>query len=486
MAEESYFNQNVVNPIQNAWTSLTKGEDLSGLPYEAQAAALAKRQKLAELLMQQGQQQPEVLTYKGIAAQPSVAGGLGKALSQFMGAYMGGKADEALTAAKAKESQKFTDTMKNFYELPDTSNKNDVAVTGALDLTTGKRGPNVGTIGTSGVYNRPTTGQEQTQSALNLMSGGGPYAGVGASLLSDARKRIDSETERQQKIDDAENERKRVINQESSLARPENVPAAQWNAALGVPGLRTKLVSENAVTKHTDFYNELVDGGLVPGSDDFVKAMAAKRRKETYIAPTSAPTQGAPKNYKITGPDGNSTQKFLYAGEAKAYADAGNQVSEALPTRRVPAQLIPTIGTNFTAIKKVDKAIDAVTQYPDAVGLKRAGPDWWNQRLDPKGTTVRALIADIGSLKLHDRSGAAVNASEAPRLMPFIPQIGDAPDVVVRKLRQFRSEYESIIADQSISYSDEEGYITPGILTAAQQYVTDRNERDALLAKKGK
>jgi len=105
MAEESYFNQNVVNPIQNAWTSLTKGEDLSGLPYEAQAAALAKRQKLAELLMQQGQQQPEVLTYKGIAAQPSVAGGLGKALSQFMGAYMGGKADENLATATAAEKK---------------------------------------------------------------------------------------------------------------------------------------------------------------------------------------------------------------------------------------------------------------------------------------------------------------------------------------------------------------------------------------------
>jgi hypothetical protein len=119
MAEESYFNQYVVNPIQNAFTSLTKGEDLSGLPYEAQAAALAKRQKLAELLMQQGQQQPEVLTYKGIAAQPSVAGGLGKALSQFMGAYMGGKADEALTAAKAKETKDVSDIFAGLADKPD-------------------------------------------------------------------------------------------------------------------------------------------------------------------------------------------------------------------------------------------------------------------------------------------------------------------------------------------------------------------------------
>ena len=119
MADQSFLDQYVVNPVQNAWTSLTKGEDLSGLPYEAQAAALAKRQKLAELLMQQGQQQPEVLTYKGIAAQPSIAGGLGKALSQFMGAYMGGKADEALTAAKAKETKDVSDIFAGLADKPD-------------------------------------------------------------------------------------------------------------------------------------------------------------------------------------------------------------------------------------------------------------------------------------------------------------------------------------------------------------------------------
>ena len=120
MAEESYFNQNVVNPIQNAWTSLTKGEDLSGLPYDAQAAAIAKRQKLAEMLMQQGQQQPEVLTYKGIAAQPSVAGGLGKALSQFMGAYMGGKAEEDAVKLEKTGNENFTNALGNYYVDPGT------------------------------------------------------------------------------------------------------------------------------------------------------------------------------------------------------------------------------------------------------------------------------------------------------------------------------------------------------------------------------
>jgi hypothetical protein len=122
MADQSFLDQ-VVNPIQNAFTSLTKGSDLSGLPYSAQEAALARRQKLAELLMQQGQQQPEVLTYKGIAAQPSVAGGLGKALSQFMGAYMGGKAEEDLATAKAKEAKDVSDIFAGLADRPDVKTK---------------------------------------------------------------------------------------------------------------------------------------------------------------------------------------------------------------------------------------------------------------------------------------------------------------------------------------------------------------------------
>ncbi|NBW11889.1 MAG: hypothetical protein EBR82_28035 [Caulobacteraceae bacterium] len=118
MADQSFLDQ-VVNPIQNAFTSLTKGSDLSGLPYEAQAAALARRQKLAEMLMQQGQAQPEVMSYKGIAAQPSVAGGLGRALSQFMGAYMGGKAEEDLATAKAKEAKDVSDIFAGLADRPD-------------------------------------------------------------------------------------------------------------------------------------------------------------------------------------------------------------------------------------------------------------------------------------------------------------------------------------------------------------------------------
>jgi hypothetical protein len=121
MADPSFLDQYFVNPVQNAFTSLTKGTDISGLPYDAQAAALAKRQKMAELLMQQGQQQPEVMTYKGIAAQPSMAGGLGKALSQFMGAYMSGKAEEDAAKLEKTGNENFIKSVGNYYVDPGTS-----------------------------------------------------------------------------------------------------------------------------------------------------------------------------------------------------------------------------------------------------------------------------------------------------------------------------------------------------------------------------
>jgi hypothetical protein len=106
--------------VKNTVANLFSPQDIASLPYDAQAAALARRQKLAEMLMQQGQQQPEVLTYKGIAAQPSVAGGLGKALSQFMGAYMGGKAEEDAAKLEKTGNENFIKSVGNYYVDPGT------------------------------------------------------------------------------------------------------------------------------------------------------------------------------------------------------------------------------------------------------------------------------------------------------------------------------------------------------------------------------
>lgn len=77
---------------------------------------------------------------------------------------------------------------------------------------------------------------------------------------------------------------------------------------------------------------------------------------------------------------------------------------------------------------------------------------------DPAGTKLRALIADIGSLKVHDRSGANVTASETPRLRPFIPSISDDAVTVRKKLENFKTEYLRQLEDAAGYYNADNGF----------------------------
>lgn len=80
--------------------------------------------------------------------------------------------------------------------------------------------------------------------------------------------------------------------------------------------------------------------------------------------------------------------------------------------------------------------------------------------LDPKGVDARAAVGDLGSLIIHDRSGAAVTASEFPRLRPFIPLSSDSPDVARRKVARFKTEYQNIQQEMADFYR-ESGYKVP-------------------------
>jgi len=104
---------------------------------------------------------------------------------------------------------------------------------------------------------------------------------------------------------------------------------------------------------------------------------------------------------------------------------------------------------------------------PNATGLKGFAPDFILQRLDPAGVDTRAAIADLGSMVIHDRSGAAVTASEYPRLVPFIPRDRDDPAVVEKKLKRFIQEYEAVEQDYAGMYSEDQGYKVPKSLTGS-------------------
>ncbi len=89
---------------------------------------------------------------------------------------------------------------------------------------------------------------------------------------------------------------------------------------------------------------------------------------------------------------------------------------------------------NDAQLKGIARIESELRKYPAAVGLRMAGGDAINQRMDPKGRLVRSAIANVGSMIYHDRSGAAVTVSEDKRLRPFIPKETDTPETVYDKL----------------------------------------------------
>jgi len=139
----------------------------------------------------------------------------------------------------------------------------------------------------------------------------------------------------------------------------------------------------------------------------------------------------------------------------------------AMNEKAIPQTVTKGMGENLTSLRKIDDTMKALNENPDSVGgigsiiaanIPFVG-DLQNKPIgDPKGTTLRALIADIGSLKVHDRSGAAVTASETPRLRPFIPSISDDAATVRKKLDNFRTEYLRNLEDTTGYYNQENGF----------------------------
>ncbi len=137
-------------------------------------------------------------------------------------------------------------------------------------------------------------------------------------------------------------------------------------------------------------------------------------------------------------------------GETRPVTSEGQPL--AARAKEVPAAIKKAMFENNAALRKIDDALTAIDAYPQALGGMNILGDTIRQRTDPEGIKARALVADIGSLKLHDRSGAAVTASETPRLKPFIPTATDNPDTVRQKLELFKREYQALQEDMLAAY----------------------------------
>jgi hypothetical protein len=188
------------------------------------------------------------------------------------------------------------------------------------------------------------------------------------------------------------------------------------------------------------------------------------RRGQDMVDARTRDALGKP--FEVTGPDGAPT----LVQQDKSGAITPVVGYSPKPTgKQIPTAANTAIITNGQNILKVQQALDlldgkkvgSMEGDPSATGLKGYLPNGMLNRFDSKGVDTRAAISDIGSLVLHDRSGAAVTASEYPRLMPFIPLATDDKETAKKKLKRFLQVYQSESEALSNAYSAEAGYRVP-------------------------
>jgi hypothetical protein len=152
-------------------------------------------------------------------------------------------------------------------------------------------------------------------------------------------------------------------------------------------------------------------------------------------------------------------------GDARPVTNDGAPLQR--PGKEIPAAVNKSIIENQQNISKIDRAIASIDKQPGALGTMNMipGMETLRQYTDPEGVEARAGVADVGSLILHDRSGAAVTASETPRLRPFIPSASDTPEVAKKKLARFRELYEEEANLLSQTYGKSQGYRESPVLT---------------------
>ena len=190
---------------------------------------------------------------------------------------------------------------------------------------------------------------------------------------------------------------------------------------------------------------------------------ARTRENTAATRENTAATVGAP----FEGTDLATGQPiFLQRGKDGRPVPVEGYGPKGQTLKPIPPTVNMAIMANQKAGNQLDRALtllegqDVAGMKGDknATGWKGMVPDFALNRIDPQGTDARAEIADIGSMKIHDRSGAAVTISEAPRLMPFIPKATDDAATVVKKLKRLKLEIANESQAMNDIYSKDQGY----------------------------
>ena len=482
--------------------------DINLSPYTSEMEAIQQRRKLAELLSQQAIQPLEMPQVAGAKISPYA--GLAKMLQAYAGRT---KLDKALAEQKALANQYQIDTSADFSSLlkaltptaavpegaptftPNVSEM-DMAQNPSMQMMPERNEMNeiiqageagAGNFGvTPGTPAIPASGGRLTAEGFGAMKTPAGQQQYMAQLLAQNKPRepkwelkeiktADGGTKTMLLDMNAPNPMSTATEQGRQGAKsnfgsinpsqytPESIKAFVAKGGTDFSILRTPTpVNKESKTGDVQVYDIYVDqqikAGKKPvGIDQFLLNQKIAARQPGNI------TYGSP----IPAVDASGKAVFIQPGRAGgAPAVMQGFTPPEAKLKDVPPSINTAIIANQTAANQLDRAIALVsgTDLPgmtgdtEATGLKGYLPNAILNRIDPKGVSARAEIADIGSLKINDRSGAAVTASETPRLMPFIPLATDDKETVLKKLNRLKLEVANETNAMKDIYSKEQGF----------------------------
>ena len=468
--------------------------DINLSPYTSQMEAIQRRQKMAELLSQQALQPLDMPQVAGARVSPYAG------LAKMLQAYTGRKMREGAQAEqKTLADQYRTDTSADFSSLlrgltptaavpegPSTFTLNVSEMDMAQDprmqmmmerdemggiIEAGQ--PGAGYFGvTPGTPAIPASGGRLTPEGFAAMKTPAGQQQYMAQLLAQNKPRepkwelkeiktADGGTKTMLLDMNAPNPMSTAT--EQGTQKPTKKPIVVGNVLVDPDTYQPVYTGPKAArTGDLGNYDEYVAQQTKAGKkpvdfDQFLTNQKIAGRQPANI------TYGSP----IPAVDASGKAVFIQPGRAGgAPAVMQGFTPPEAKLKDVPPTVNAAIIANQAAGNQLDRAIalmsgedlPGMTGDKSATGLKGYLPNAILSRIDPQGVSARAEIADIGSLKINDRSGAAVTASETPRLMPFIPLATDDNETVLKKLRRLKLEVANETNAMKEIYSKEQGF----------------------------
>ena len=475
------------------------------LDYNTRLAAIQRNEKLAQIMQQQAFQPVEIQSYNGIQAPISPLSGLAKVLQAYMGAKGTGEEDRIKLNQDAK-----AEAQQMLASLNPTASPGRAATMGSPEVQARpatsftpmgsdfEDNPNLqvapsGNVETPAVAYQPavapqtaiapTTGipldpEQKRQRLVQMMMGGNPYASPVAKLEYEQLGKQDSGPLAEYKLyaQQAREAGQTPLSIDAYKTRQILAGRAVSNNVVNMPagapipvmrngklvlvqmakdGKYVEVEGISPVPTQTAFAQHLADAGITPDNPKFQELAQAYVLKQT--APPAANIVQTDRGPVAVNPDASATPLKIEG------------VPIGKEPKPVPEPVLKALLTNSTSERQVDtalqllngKTVDGLQGDPGAIGpIQGRIPDTILQKSNPNGVVTRAAIADIGSMIIHDRSGAAVTVAEMPRLVPFIPQITDTPEAAKAKLTRMKAELTNI-GNEYRAVHESAGYTMP-------------------------